>query len=51
MSAFKRLHKSDVFVVPYIANKSWSFTFSKMVIQQGVILFYMKVKNTLVHLI
>jgi hypothetical protein len=27
MSAFKRLHKSDVFVVPYIANKSWSFTF------------------------
>jgi hypothetical protein len=26
MSAFKRLKKSDVFVIPYVANKSWSFT-------------------------
>lgn len=26
MSAFKRINKSDVFVLPYVANKNWQFS-------------------------
>jgi hypothetical protein len=28
MSAFKKLHASDITVIPYIANKEWSFTYN-----------------------
>lgn len=30
MSAFKQLSRSDVFTIPYIANKQWSFSFDSI---------------------
>lgn len=40
MSAFKKLKKSDVITIPYIANKSWSFSGSVDLLSSSSIYFF-----------
>lgn len=43
MSAFKRINKSDVFVLPYVANKNWQFSSSSL--NENGIVVYSGVKD------
>lgn len=38
MSSFKRIHKSDIFTLPYVANKNWSFTSSSLA-DNGIVIY------------
>lgn len=40
MSAFKRLNRSDVFTVPYVAHKSWGYTYNSIPSASGDIVLY-----------
>ncbi len=39
MSSFKKLSKSDVIVVPYVANKEWSFPSASVTQENGLVVY------------
>jgi len=46
MSSFKQLNRSDVFTVPYVANKQWSLTYTLAPTSSGDIVYYQGKKTT-----